>query len=329
MSSRAPSPTGDIPAVHAPTVPSTDEVVGYATGLSNWGRWGPDDDAGTLNLIGEDVRRRALALPRHGRVVSCAWDVDTQDRSDDYDPSPTRTMLATVDAATDSPARERQSGARDLWMIAHHGFRVTHLDALAHIAWDGRLYNGRPADVVTVDEGATALDVRVAASGIVTRGLLVDVPRHRGVDWLEAGEPVMPQEAQAVLDEAGLATGPGDAILLRTGHGARVRRHGHVALDKGHAGWHAAGLPWFHRSGTSLVAADVPVDVVPSGYAAMRSPLHAVGIAAMGLWLIDNCDLEQLADACAQLGTWEFLFVVAPLRLTGGTGSPVNPLAIL
>jgi kynurenine formamidase len=122
--------------------------------------------------------------------------------------------------------------------------------------------------------------------------------------------------------------GAGDVVLLRTGYGRKLRQHGPDAVGTvGRAGWHAACLPWLHQRQVAAIGADTAQDVIPSGYT-MRNPVHLVGIVAMGLWLIDNCDLEPLAAACRRHGRWEFLFTLAPLRLTGGTGSPVNPLAV-
>ena len=120
----------------------------------------------------------------------------------------------------------------------------------------------------------------------------------------------------------------GDVVLLRTGYGRKVRERGPDNVGEvGRAGWHASCLPWFRERGVAAIACDTAQDAIPSGYAKLRNPIHAVGIVAMGLWLIDNCDLEALADECTRLGRYEFLFTLAPLRWVGATGSPANPLA--
>jgi kynurenine formamidase len=159
--------------------------------------------------------------------------------------------------------------------------------------------------------------------------VLLDVPRYRGVPWLEPAEYVTADEIDAILAATGTRARSGDALLLRTGYGARRAQNGPDNVqDVGRAGWHASCLPWFHSHDVALIAADTATDVIPSGYDRVRLPVHAVGVVAMGLWLLDNCDFEALAAACSELGTWEFEYIVAPLPFVGGTGSPVNPLAV-
>jgi kynurenine formamidase len=149
------------------------------------------------------------------------------------------------------------------------------------------------------------------------------------VAWLEPGEYVTPGEIDDILTACGTVVGEGDAVLLRTGYGRRRLEQGpDRVLEVGRAGWQASCLPWFHDQGVSFIAADTAQDVVPSGYDNVRIPIHAVGITAMGLWLLDNCNLEALATTCAELGTAEFEIVLAPVPFVGATGSPVNPLAI-
>jgi kynurenine formamidase len=317
-------------------LPDEDEILGYFTTLSNWGRWGAGDERGTLNLVTDARRAHAARLVRRGHVVSCAWDIDTGHRPDDIGAPPQRYMLGTGQGLAD-PARvqpkgavagDRQAGASEFLGMAYHGFRITHLDALSHISWDARMYNDRPAELVTVSHGATALDVRAAREGIATRGVLVDAARHRGAPWLEPGDFVTPDVVEAILATAGLRAEEGDALFLRTGYGRKLRERGPDAIGAGHAGWHAACLPWLHHNGVALIAADNSVDAVPSGYPHLRTPVHAIGIAAMGLWLIDNCDLEALAQTCEEAGTYEFQLIVAALPFAGATGSPVNPICL-
>ncbi|HTX63934.1 MAG TPA: cyclase family protein [Acidimicrobiales bacterium] len=318
------------------SLPEENEVLEYFSSLSNWGRWGVDDEVGTLNLVTDAKRAQAARLVRLGRVVSCAWDIETGHRPDDVGAPPQRYMLGTGQGLGD-PARvpppgavpgDRQAGATEFLGMAYHGYRITHLDALSHISWDARMYNDRPAELVTVAHGATVLDVRRARTGIVTRGILLDAAGHRGIPWLEPDEFVTPAEVGAMLASRDLRAEAGDALLLRTGYGRKLLERGPDALGAGHAGWHASCLPWLHRNGIALIAADHSVDAVPSGYPHLRTPVHAIGISTIGIWLMDCCDLEPLAVACEELGTWEFQFVVAPLPFTGATGSPVNPLAL-
>ena len=308
-------------------VPSESELFAWFEELSNWKRFGAGDERGTLNLIDDAKRAEAARLVREGVAVSCAWPIDPRPEADHVFGSPERTMRGTGE---DLPAEPRYAGASERIGFVFHGYAITHLDSLAHYFWDGRMYGGRPASLVTRSEGATQNDVGAASAGIVTRGVLLDVAALRGVDWLEPGDGVFPEELEAAEARAGVRVGRGDALLLRTGYGRRKRARGPDRVqDVGRAGWHAACLPWLRERDVALIGADTAQDVQPCGYPAFRSPIHAIGIVAMGLWLLDNCDLEPLAEACARLGRAEFMLTVSPLRLAGATGSPVNPIALL
>jgi len=318
-------------------VPTEAEVLGYFERLSNWGRWGEDDQRGTLNTITPQKRVEAAGLVESGEVVSCAWDIDFKAAVDHVTGTPQRFMLATGQGLLE-PGRvlrpemtepPRWAGASEHIGLAFHGYSVTHLDALSHYFWDGQMYNGKPAAWVSSREGATWHAMNAVPEGIVTRGVLLDVAAARGVDWLEPGEGVLPADIAAAERRQGVAVERGDAVLLRTGYGKRKRQRGPDDTAKeGRAGWHVACTPWMHQREVAMIGCDTAQDVHPSGYDQLRSPVHAVGIVAMGLWLLDNCDLEGLAEVCEAKGRWEFLFQLAPLRLAGVTGSPVNPLAM-
>ncbi len=303
------------------TVPTEDEVLAYFDTLSNWGRWGPDDQLGTLNLVTPAKRIAAAQLVRVGSTVSCAWDIGGEPP---VSGAARRFMLATGEART----QERSSGAGDYLGVAYHGYTVTHVDGLSHMFWDGHMYNGKPAELVGATFGATHHAITALSSGVMTRGVLLDVAATRGVDWLEPGAPVFPEDLEEAEGSTGVRVEEGDVLLMRTGYGRKVKEQGpdDVAVV-GRAGWHASCLPWFHERGVVALACDTAQDAHPSGYEALRSPIHSVGIVAMGLWLIDNCDLERLASTCSDLGRWEFLFTLAALRWVGATGSPANPLA--
>jgi len=190
------------------------------------------------------------------------------------------------------------------------------------------MYNGRPAERVSAHRGAVEHDITAVRGGIVTRGILVDAARHRDVPWLEPGDGVTDAELRAILSAAGITAGPGDALLLRTGYGRKRQEQGADSPAAGCAGWHASCLPSLHEWDVSMVGADTAQDVVPSGYPAVRLPVHAVGIVAMGLPLLDNADFEDLARQCERHRRWEFFFMLAPLPFTGSTSSAVNPLAV-
>ena len=320
-----------------PKPPSEAEVLGWFEKLSNWNRWGADDQLGTLNLIGAAERRKAAALVVEGTSISCAWNITTMPQPGDHFGPAQRHMLMTGEGLGDEhrvvpphPAgidMRRAAGAVEWFGCVFHGVNITHLDALCHVFWDQKSYNGKPAELVNSMFGATNLAVTGLHAGIFARGVLLDVAALRGVDWLEPGDAVFPEELEAAEKKQGVRVSTGDVVLLRTGYGRQKREQGPVPTEKGQAAWQAACLPWFHERGVAAIGADTANDVVPSGYMQMALPIHVIGIVAMGLWLFDNCDLEEVAKACTRLRRWEFCFTVAPLRIEGGTGSPVNPIA--
>jgi kynurenine formamidase len=215
----------------------------------------------------------------------------------------------------------------DYFAIAPHGFATSHIDALCHIFHDGKLYNGYPIERVTA-HGALELGVHELAAGIVSRGVLLDIPAVRGVDWLEPGEPILPEDLEAAEVRAGLRVESGDVLLVRTGRWARSAAEGRWGPEGGLAGLYASCLPWLHERGVATLGCDGVSDVSPSAVEGVPMPIHTVAIVAMGLHLLDNLELDPLAAACAEEGRWEFLLTVAPLVLLRGTASPVNPIAM-
>jgi kynurenine formamidase len=309
------------------------DIIAYFESLSNWQRWGPDDRLGTLNHITREKRTSAAASIKLGRTVSCARAIATGAQVNDYEGiAPQRYMLASGEGLSqgqDEAGGPRGVGFAEYLGFVFHGVRMTHLDGLAHESWDGLLYNGLPAASVTTHAGATQLDIVSARDGVFTRAVLVDIARHRGVPWLEPGEAVTRGEVEDFLTSTGTSISPGDGLLLRTGYFARVAEHGLVDEKiAGRAGWHASCLPLFHEHDIAFIASDTAQDVKPSGYPSVRNPIHLVGLVAMGLWLVDNCDFEELSAQCAELGTQSFAMTFAPIPFTGATGSPVNPLAL-
>ncbi|AQZ63437.1 hypothetical protein BKM31_19970 [[Actinomadura] parvosata subsp. kistnae] len=310
-------------------MPTQQDVLGYAESLSNWGRWGDDDQLGTLNHITDGVRLAAARAVRHGRSVSCAWEVAVpaeMERSTTACP-----CFADLPAAAGMPLpgfrNDRHWGySLERLGLTFHGNTITHLDAPCHVFWDGAMYNGRPHTLVDAETGSAWAAVTAAADGIVTRGVLLDVAQVRGVPWLEPGDGVFPEDLEEAERRQGVRVRPGDAVLLRTGHG-RVRHEGGQTGGVTQPGWHASCLPWLHERQVALICADSPQDVQPSGYDDLAMPVHTVGLVAMGLWMVDNCDLEACAATAAELGQWDFQLAVAPVRFAGTSGSPVNPIA--
>jgi kynurenine formamidase len=293
------------------------DVDGYRSALSNWGRWGDGDQRGCLNLLRPEHTAAAAALVGSGRSVSCARPLPTEPSIDNPRPVEHH-MIGT--------ATEGYGG--DWFGIAPHGYATSHLDALCHIMWEGRLYGGYPADAVTA-HGAEQLGVHHLRDGVVGRGVLLDLPAAQGIEALEPGTPVAVSDLEAAEAHAGVRVRTGDILLVRTGRWRWRDRHGPWDPRAQLAGLHASCLPWLHEREVALLGGDGVSDVHPSHIEGVRLPIHTVGIVAMGLHLLDNLDLDALAQACAAEGRAEFLLTVAPLILEGGTASPVNPIAVL
>jgi kynurenine formamidase len=308
------------------TVQTTEaEVLEMFETLSNWGRWGTDDKLGTLNLITPEVTRAAAAVVRNGRTVSLARTISPKYAPDNTNP-PLHFMMASGEGA---PAQGHGS-SMDWYGMACHGHSMTHLDSLGHLFWNGKMYNDRPASRVDQATGCKDGSIEDAGDGVVTRGVLLDVPRALGVPCLEAVQRITPQELEAAEALAGVQVRSGDAVLIRTGRDAdRAERGPHLPDKDGCAGLSASCLPWIRERGIALLGSDVAHDPMPSPYDRIEGAVHSVGIVAMGLWLLDNAYLDDLAAAAAEVSQWEFLFALGPLKLKRGTGSPVNPLAVI
>ena len=311
-------------------VPTEEDVLGYLESLCNWGRWGSEDQKGTLNLITPEKRVRVADLINDGRTVSCSRPITTE-----LAPDVTfQTMRFMVDSGegreTDSPERiPQRRGAAEFIGMVFHGQTITHIDSLSHYSWHGKMYNGRPVNLVTSREGAQVLSVDVAHEGIVTRGVLLDVAKNSGRDWYDPGEAVMPNDLEAAEEAAGVRVESGDVLLVRTGnYRKRLERGPSDPRHEGPPACHVACAPWFYDRGIAMLGTDTPNDIRPSGYPNIFSPLHTVSLVAMGLWIIDNCNLEELSRACEERNRWEFMLVISPLRLSNVTGSPVNPIAV-
>ena len=291
--------------------------------LSNWGRWGPDDQLGAANLITPETRLAALALATEGITVSLAHRL-IEDEADDVPLPFGRSMLGV-------PGEEAKSaffgGVSDRYEISYHGYSHSHIDSLCHILHKGRMYNGFSQDTIS-EAGCSHASIVNLQGGIVTRGVLVDVPRLKGVPYLEPGTPIYVEDLDAWEEMAGVTVQPGDAVFIRTGRWARRAEVGPWNISQNAAGLHASTLPWFKSRDVSFMGSDAALDVVPSLVEDVRLPVHLLTIVAMGVDLFDNQDLEALAETAASLNRWEFTLVAGPLAVENGTGSPVNALAI-
>ena len=291
--------------------------------LSNWGRWGPDDELGAANLITPEKRLEAIGLVTEGITVSLEHPLLTEEAPDV--PSPFQRSLLRLPDSSAEPAFF--AGVSDQYAVSYHGYSHSHIDSLCHMLYKGQMYNGRSQDTVT-EEGCSFASIRNLQGGIVTRGVLFDIPRLKGVPYLEPGTPIYTEDLDAFEEMAGVTVRPGDAIFIRTGRWARRAELGPWEINQGAAGLHASTTPWIKARDVSFLGSDAAADVVPSLIEGVRLPVHMLTIIAMGVDLFDNQDLEALAETAASQNRWEFLLMAAPLAVENGTGSPINALAI-
>ena len=281
--------------------------------LSNWGRWGKDDQIGALNLITPAKRKQAAGLVKEGFSVSMAGDADTVKAVDN--PNPYELKMLTIGS--------------DQIAVNYHGIAHTHLDSLAHINDNGVFFNGYKPDAETVlKQGHAKNSIHNVKNGIFTRGVLIDIPRLKGVPYLEPGTPIYVEDLEAWEKKAGVKVTAGDALFVRTGVWARRKAMGPWLRGRAEGG-KSAGLdpsviPWLKRRDIAILGSDHPQYVSPSS---LRGAVHDFALLYLGVHLFDNCDLEALADAAAARNRWDFLLTAAPLPMVGGTGSPVNPIA--
>jgi kynurenine formamidase len=302
---------------------SAKEFEALFESVSNWGRWGDADERGTLNLLTPEHVASAAGLVRTGETITLSLPVNTRLGIDNPQPAVHRmTMLGDVDIGS-GPMRF----AKDYIGVDYHNESHSHIDAFCHVVFDGALYNGKPADSLT-PEGATADAIGVLENGLIGRGVLLDIPRLRGVSWLEPGEHVLADELEACEREQGLTVAEGDILLVRTGHAKRLVEHGPWEMANAKAGLHPNCARFLDARGVAALGSDGNNDTAPSTTEGIDFPIHALALNAMGLHLLDYLQFEGLVPACERTGRWEFLFATAPLRIAGGTGSPLNPIAV-
>jgi kynurenine formamidase len=292
--------------------------------VSSWGRWGADDERGALNYLTAARILEAARLVRTGESVTLSLPLNTHLGVDNPAPADHRmTMLADEDIGSGT-----LGFAKDYVGADYHNPSHTHIDALCHVAVDGALYNGKPSAALT-PEGATADAIDVLKDGLVGRGVLLDVPRLRGVPWLEPGEHIFPDELAGCEREQGVTVDEGDILLVRTGHARRHAELGPWDTESAKAGLHPTCAHLLAERRVAALGSDGNSDTTPSLTEGIDFPIHALTLNAMGIHLLDYLQLEDLVAACEREGRWEFLLLAAPLRVIGGTGSPLNPIAIL
>jgi kynurenine formamidase len=313
-------------AAPAPTAVDLDALYEQ---VSNWGRWGADDELGALNHQTAEHRIRAASLVTDGRTLSLAHDLPVAP-SVEAPVAAQHHMLSAGDAL-DAQGLPGYEACGDYIGTEVHGLGTTHIDALSHMFVRGAMYNNRPPSEVR-STGARRNTVMTLAEGIVGRGVLLDVPAALGVPYLGATDLIGVADLEAAESAQGMEVGTGDLLLISTGRDAR-RTHQRGQLNpftEGLAGLHPECLPWIHQRQVALLGGDGISDAMPFRTTDQWPfPIHQIGIVSMGLHLIDNLHLAPLAAACAERGSHAFLLTVGPLRIPGGTGCPVNPVAVL
>jgi hypothetical protein len=292
------------------------EFLRWQTELSNWGRWGKDDELGTLNLITAARRKQAFGLAKEAFPVSLARDANITKGVDN--PCPLEWELTTdlPETVTDRIAYP-----------CIHGPGTTHLDSFAHMFFDGKMWNGYSRNLVTKQGGAAKVSILTMKNGILTRGVLYDIPKLKGVPYLEPGTRIFPEDLEAWEKMAGVKAGPGDALVLRWGKWARRAKVGPQPGDLA-AGLDNSVIPWLKKRDIGLLVWETAgYQPQPPGDLA-RNALHNFVLEILGVHILDRADLEAVSEAAAERKRWEFMLTVAPMPIPNGTGSPVNPLAI-
>ena len=286
--------------------------------LSNWGRWGAKDQLGAVNLITPAVRRQAAKLVKEGFSVSLSRDTDSVRAIDNSRPFERKMISTGIDP---SPMF-----AMDTYTISFHGASLTHFDALSHMVYQGKIYNGYSQEEINAT-GAHQLAVDAYKSGFFSRGILIDIPKLKGVEYLELSTPIYPKDLEAWERKAGIKIRSGDIVFIRTGRWARRLEKGPWDTDKASAGLHVSCAKWFKQRDIAMLGSDVHAELMPSPVPGIPYPVHQLLLIAMGVPMFDNCDLEALSVAAAKRNRWEFLLTAAPLAVPFGTGSPLNPIA--
>ena len=285
--------------------------------VNNWGRWGVEDELGTVNFISNKTRVDATRLVTSGESISLALNLDKQ--KSPLNPSPMIHDLQVVDFAGDT-------WAVDTYTMNYHGYSYSHIDALCHLSYNNKMYNNHSQELVK-PSGAERLGIQNMSNGIMARGILVDIPRLKGLEYLEPGDYIMPEDLEAWEAKTGVSVGKGDVLLIRTGWRIKESQDGPWNYTELAAGLHPSVVPWLHQKEVAVLGSDGASERYPSGLDRSQSPIHFLVIFGMGMPILDNLDLESLAEYAENNNRYEFMFTAAPLRVKGGTGSPLNPIA--
>ncbi len=285
--------------------------------LSNWGRWGKEDQLGAYNLITPAKRKEAAALVKEGVSVSLAHDVEKVAGPDNNNP-----FKHTVEDAG-AYANEYYL---DSYAVNYHGFAHTHMDSLCHMFHDGLMYNGFSTKELS-KTGALKLAITGFKNGILSRAILMDIPKLKGVSFLAAGTAIFPEDLDAWEKKTGVKVRAGDVVLIYTGRWAARKKNGAWEISKKAAGLHASCAKWLKQHDVAILGSDGASDVLPSQVDGVTQPIHQLVLIAMGMPILDNLDMEALSAMAAKFNRYEFMLSASPLAVAGGTGSPLNPIA--
>ncbi len=292
-------------------------------GVRNWGSWAGAEERGALNHLTPERTAAAARLVRDGLAITLSQPLRTAARIDCPEPAEHRmTMLTDVDVGSGSVRF-----AKDYVGLDYHNPGHSHIDALCHVAYEGVIYGGKPSESITGD-GAQFGSIEMLEDGLVGRGVLLDVPGLRGTPWLEPGDHVLGKDLEEAERAQGVKVGRGDILLVRTGHARRLAELEPWDTDEARAGLHPTAARFLADRCVAALGSDGNNDTAPSAVEDVAFPIHVLAINAMGIHLLDYLQFEDLVRFCEDSGRWEFLFVGCPLRIPGGTGSPLNPIAV-
>lgn len=304
----------------AATTPA--DYIRWRSEFKNWGRWGKDDERGTTNLITPEKIISVAKLVKTGQVISLAHPVPQQAAADVPEAAVFHRTTLGIDA----------NATRDNYQVSYHGQATAHMDTFCHQYADGQMYNGYSvSENINAQEGCKKGSIMAWRDGIVTRAVLYDIPQLKGVDWVEPGTPITRADLEGWEKKAGVKAGPGDVVLLYVGRWKRRAKFGPWG-DKV-AGYYADTLPWVKQREPAFLGHDFNIDWLPRpGWGPEQgiqgNPIHQMILKYIGVNIVENLDLERLVETARRLRRYEFMITFAPLPVEGGTGSPLNPIAI-
>jgi kynurenine formamidase len=314
----APVARGPAPVAPPDTAAMRSNYERWRTEFKTWGRWGADDNKGTSNLITPQKVLSEIKLVKSGTVISLAANEPQQVAAD---VGANGLFHRTTNGIS-------EGGTTDTYSVSYHGLTVSHIDSWCHFFENGQMYNGTPVkDLVTPETGCKKGSVMNWKDGIFTRAVMYDIAQLKGVEWVEPGTPITRADLESWERKSGVKVGPGDVVLLYTGRWKRREKLGAWAGQV--AGYYADTIPWMHERLPAFIGHDFNIDWNPRpGWEGMRNPIHVAVLNWMGINIVECLDLERAVEQARRTKQYEFLLTFAPLPVEGGTGSPVNPLAI-